>query len=57
MQQVIGGMQENYKRLVRAIEKSVIPNFTSYDIDAQNNTQNSLAANGCSQPQHCMVRR
>jgi hypothetical protein len=50
-------MQENYKRLVRAIEKSVIPNFTSYDIDAQNNTQNSLAANGCSQPQHCMVRR
>jgi hypothetical protein len=32
---------------VCALEKSPIPNFPSYDVDARYDTQNSSAANGC----------
>jgi hypothetical protein len=48
MQQVLGGMQEDYRRLARAFEKSIVPNFPSCDVDARNGTHNSSAANGCS---------
>jgi hypothetical protein len=51
MQQVLGGMQEDYRRLVYVFEKSIIPNFPSYDVDTQNGTHNLSDANGCSQPQ------
>jgi hypothetical protein len=36
MQQVIRGMQEDYKRMTRAFEKFVVPNFSLYDVDARN---------------------
>jgi hypothetical protein len=32
-------------------EKSAIPNFPFYDVDASNSAKNSSIANGCSQPQ------
>jgi hypothetical protein len=43
-------MQKDYKRIACAFEKSVVPNFPSYDVDARNDTQNSSAANGYSEP-------
>jgi hypothetical protein len=36
MQQVLGGMQEDYRGLARAFEKSTVPNFLPYDVDARN---------------------
>jgi hypothetical protein len=38
-QQIIGGMQNNYKRLVRAFDKSTITNFPSHEVDLRENTR------------------
>jgi hypothetical protein len=56
MQQVIGGMQNDYKRLVRAFGKSTITNFPSHEVESGENTCDSLAT-GChdqSQPLYRM---
>jgi hypothetical protein len=33
MQQIIGGMQNDYKRLTHAFDKSVVANFASYEVE------------------------
>jgi hypothetical protein len=56
MQNIIGGMQNNYRRLVRAFDKSNITNFPSHEVELEGNTRNTLAT-GChnqSQPLYGM---
>jgi hypothetical protein len=56
MQNIIGGMQNNYRRLARAFDKSSIANFPSHEIELGGNTCNTLAI-GChdqSQPLYGM---
>jgi hypothetical protein len=43
MQHIIGGMQNDYKRLVRAFDKSIIANFPSHEVELGENTRDSLA--------------
>jgi hypothetical protein len=43
MQNIIGGMQKDYRRLVRAFDKSTIANFPSHGVELGENTRNSLA--------------
>jgi hypothetical protein len=45
MQQIIGGMQEDYKRLARAFDKSAVTNFPSHEVETRKNTLWSSAAN------------
>jgi hypothetical protein len=44
MQLIIGGMQSDYKRLVRAFDKSTIANFPSHEVESGENTCDSSAA-------------
>jgi hypothetical protein len=56
MQNIIGGMQNDYRRLARAFDKSNIANFPSHDVELGRNTRNTLAT-GCydqSQPLYGM---
>jgi hypothetical protein len=56
MQNIIGGMQNDYRRLVRAFDKSTIANFPSHEVELEGNTRNTLAI-GChdqSQPLYGM---
>jgi hypothetical protein len=56
MQNIIGGMQNDYRRLVRAFDKSSIANFPSHEVELGGNTRNTLAI-GChdqSQPLYGM---
>jgi hypothetical protein len=56
MQNIIGGMQNDYRRLERAFDKSVIANFPSHEVESGENTRDSSAA-GCqeqSQPLYGM---
>jgi hypothetical protein len=56
MQNIIGGMQSDYRRLVRAFNKSNIANFPSHDVELGGNTRNT-SATGChdqSQPLYGM---
>jgi hypothetical protein len=56
MQQIIGGIQKDYKRLVRAFDKSTIAKFPSHEVELEENTRNS-SATGChdqSQPLYGM---
>jgi hypothetical protein len=46
MQQIIGGMQNDYKRLVRAFDKSTIANFPLHEVESGGNTRDSSAI-GC----------
>jgi hypothetical protein len=41
MQQIIGGVQNDYKRLVRAFDKSTIANFPSHEVELGENTRDS----------------
>jgi hypothetical protein len=45
MQQIIGGMQDDYKRLACAFDKSVVVNFPSHEVKTKENAHNSSAAN------------
>jgi hypothetical protein len=45
MQQIIEGMQDDYKRLACAFDKSVVVNFPSYEVKTKENAHNSSAAN------------
>jgi hypothetical protein len=46
MQNIIGGMQKDYRRLVRAFDKSTIANFPSHEVELGENTRDS-SATGC----------
>jgi hypothetical protein len=46
MQNIIGGMQNDYRRLVRAFDKSTVANFPSREDEFGENTCNS-SATGC----------
>jgi hypothetical protein len=46
MQHIVGGIQKDYKRLVRAFEKSNIVNFPSHEVELGENTRD-LSAIGC----------
>jgi hypothetical protein len=46
MQNIIGGMQSDFKRLVRAFDKSNIANFPSHEVELGGNTRNT-SATGC----------
>jgi hypothetical protein len=43
MQQIIGGMQNDYKRLVRAFDESIVANFPSHEVESGENTRDSSA--------------
>jgi hypothetical protein len=56
MQNIIGCMQKDYRRLVHPFDKSTIANFPSHEIELGENTRNS-SATGChdqSQPLYGM---
>jgi hypothetical protein len=56
MQHIVGGIQKDYKRLVRAFDKSTIANFPLHEVELRENTRNS-SATGChdqSQPLYGM---
>jgi hypothetical protein len=56
MQNIIGGIQNDYRRLVRAFDKSNIVNFPSHEVELGYNTHNTSAI-GCrdqSQPLYGM---
>jgi hypothetical protein len=56
MQNIIGGMQNDYRRLIRAFDKSSIANFPSHEVELGGNTRNTSAI-GChdqSQPLYGM---
>jgi hypothetical protein len=46
MQNIVGGMQKDYRRLVRAFDKSTVANFPSHEVKLGGNTRNS-SATGC----------
>jgi hypothetical protein len=56
MQNIIGGMQNDYRRLVRAFDKSSTANFPSHEVELGGNTRNTLAigCHGQSQPLYGM---
>jgi hypothetical protein len=43
MQNIIGGMQNDYRRLVPAFDKSTVANFPSHEVKLGENTCNSSA--------------
>jgi hypothetical protein len=43
MQNIIGGMQNDYRRLARAFDKSSIANFPSHEVELGCNTRNTSA--------------
>jgi hypothetical protein len=43
MQQITGGMQNNYKRPVHEFDKSIVSNFPSHEVESRENTHDSLA--------------
>jgi hypothetical protein len=51
MQKILGGMQEDHRKLARAFEKSTVPNFPSHNIGTTHDALESSAANGHVQPQ------
>jgi hypothetical protein len=56
MQSIIGGMQNDYRRLARAFDKSSIANFPSHEVELGDNMRNTSAI-GCrdqSQPLYGM---
>jgi hypothetical protein len=57
MQYIVGGIQKDYKRLVRAFDKSTVANFPSHEVELGENTRNS-SVTGChdqSQPLYVML--
>jgi hypothetical protein len=51
MQQIIGGTQDDYKRLARAFDKSVIANFPTHEVETKDNMLDTSAANWHNQSQ------
>jgi hypothetical protein len=52
MQQIIGGMQNDYKRLAHAFDKSTTADVRSHEVESGENTRDSCATDwhGQSQP-------
>jgi hypothetical protein len=46
MQQILEGMQEDYRRLAHAFDKSAIASFLSHNVQTKDNPQDSSARNG-----------
>jgi hypothetical protein len=51
MQNIIGGMQKYYRRLVRAFDKSTIANFPLHEVELEENTRDSSATGSHDQSQ------
>jgi hypothetical protein len=51
MQQILGGMQDDYKRLARVFDKSAITNFPLHKVETRENTRDSSALNWHDQSQ------
>jgi hypothetical protein len=49
MQHIVEGIQKDYKRIVRAFDKSTVANFSSHEVELWENTRNSSAI-GCHNP-------
>jgi hypothetical protein len=54
MQNIIGGMQNDYRRLVRAFDKSSIANFPSHEVELGGNSCNTSAIGCHDQPLYGM---
>jgi hypothetical protein len=57
MQNIIGGMQKDYRTLVRAFDKSIVAKFPSHEVELGESMRNSSAI-GChdqSQPLYGML--
>jgi hypothetical protein len=54
MRSVIGGMQNDYRRLARAFDKSSIANFPSHEVELGGNTRNTSAIGCHDQPLYGM---
>jgi hypothetical protein len=54
MQNIIGGMQNDYRRLARAFDKSSIANFPSHKVELGGNTRNTSAIGCHDQPLYGM---
>jgi hypothetical protein len=51
MQQILGGVQEDYWRLARAFDKPSITSFPSHDAQTKEDPQDPSTANGHAQSQ------
>jgi hypothetical protein len=51
MQHIVGGIQKDYKRIVRAFDKSTVANFSSHEVELGENTRNASAIDCHDQPQ------
>jgi hypothetical protein len=45
MQQIIWGMQDDYKRLARAFDKFVVANFPTHEVETKENMHDSPTTN------------
>jgi hypothetical protein len=54
MQNIIGGMQNDYRRLARAFDKFSIANFPSHEVELGGNTRNTSAIGCHDQPLYGM---
>jgi hypothetical protein len=54
MQSIIGGMQNDYRRLARAFDKSSIANFPSHEVELGGNTRNTSTIGCHDQPLYGM---
>jgi hypothetical protein len=54
MQSIIGGMQNDYRRLARAFDKSSIANFHSHEVELGGNTRNTSGIGCHDQPLYGM---
>jgi hypothetical protein len=50
MQQIIGGMQDDYKRLARAFDKSIVANFPTHEVETKDNMLDTSAEIGTTNP-------
>jgi hypothetical protein len=51
MQHIVGGIQKDYKRIVRAFDKPTVANFSSHEVELGENTRNASAIDCHDQPQ------
>jgi hypothetical protein len=47
MQRILGGMQEDYRRLAHAFDKLAITNFPSHKVETKEHPQDSSTAKAC----------
>jgi hypothetical protein len=54
MQQILGGVQEDNRRLARAFDKTAITKFPSHEVETKQHPQDSSTTNGHAQSQPFM---